>query len=189
MEIMEGQTSITDFLPEGEKKFILAEDLEKAEKDKKEKIKARNKAQEILRDAIARYVKEKTRARSKKAAQERDEILKSSRFDRLKEYDRFQDIQECYGWDLITEKERDELEALWIERENLKNHTDENGIYQDLVTKALRNAEIFLMELWEEDIQKAEAMRKQFDDEIKEAEEEWQRIKEQNRKEKSYVTE
>ena len=27
---MDGQTSIVDFLPEGEKKFILAEDLEKA---------------------------------------------------------------------------------------------------------------------------------------------------------------
>lgn len=52
------------------------------------------------------------------------------------------------------------------------------------MTKALGDAEIFLMELWEEDIQKAETMRKQFDDEIKEAEEEWQRIKEQNRKEK-----
>ena len=92
--------------------------------------------------------------------------------------------QDPKGSSYITEKERDELEALWIERENLRNHTDENGIYQDLVTKALGDAEIFLMELWEEDIQKAEAMRKQFDDEIKEAEEEWQRIKEQNRKEK-----
>lgn len=174
---MNGQTSIVDFLPEGEKKFILAEDLEKAEKDSKEKIKARNRAQAIIRDAVARYVKEKTRARSKKAAQERDEILKSPRFDRLKDYERFEDIQECYGWDIITEKERDELEALWEEREGLRNYTDDNGIYQDLVTKALGEAEIFLMEIWEEDIQKAEAMRKQFDDDIKAAEEEWQRKK------------
>lgn len=165
-----------------DKNFILEEDLEKAEKESKEKIKARNRAQAIIRDALARYVKEKTRARSKKAAQERDGILKSVRFDKLKEYNRFEDIQECYGWELITEKERDELEALWIERDNLKNHTDENGIYQDLVTKALGNAEIFLMELWEEEIQKAEAMRKQFNDEIKEAEE-WQHIKDQTRKE------
>ena len=174
---MDGQTSIVDFLPEGKKKFILAEDLEKAEKDSKEKIKARNRAQAIIRDAVARYVKEKTRARSKKAAQERDEILKSPRFDRLKEYERFEDIQDSYGWDFITEKERDELEALWMEREELRNYTDDNGIYQDLVTKALGQAEIFLMEIWEEDIQKAEAMRKQFDDDIKAAEEEWQKIK------------
>lgn len=44
-----------------------------------------------------------------------------------------------------------------------------------------QKAEIFLMEIWEEDIQQAEAMRKQFDDDIKAAEEEWQKIKKQNR--------
>lgn len=174
---MDGQTSIVDFLPEGEKKFILAEDLEKAEADSKEKIKARNRAQEIIRDAVARYVKEKTRARSKKATQERDEILKSPRFDRLKEYERFEDIQECYGWDIITENERDYLEALWMEREELRNYTGDDGIYRDLVTKALFEAETLLMDLWEEDIQKAQAMRKQFDEEMREADEEWQKRK------------
>ena len=174
---MDGQTSIVDFLPEGEKKFILAEDLEKAEADSKEKIKARNRAQSIISDACARYIKEKTRARSKKVAQERDAILKSPRFDKLNEYERFEDIQECYGWAYITEKERDELEALWMEREELKNHTGDNGIYKDLVTKALGQAEIFLMEIWEEDIQKAQAMRKQFDEEMREADEEWQKRK------------
>ena len=174
---MDGQTSIVDFLPEGEKKFILAEDLEKAEADSKEKIKARNRAQSIISDACARYIKEKTRARSKKAAQERDAILKSPRFDKLNEYERFEDIQECYGWEIITEKERDELEALWMEREELRNHTDDSGLYRDLVTRALHEAETFLMELWEEDIQKAEAMRKQFDEEMREADEEWQKRK------------
>jgi len=174
---MDGQTSIVDFLPKGEKKFILAEDLEKAEKDSKEKIKARNRAQAIIRDAVARYVKEKTRARSKKATQERDAILKSPRFDRLKEYERFEDIQDSYGWDYITENERDYLEVLWMEREELRNYTDDDGIYQDLVTKALGQAETFLMGIWEEDIQKAQEMRKEFDDEIKAAEEEWQKIK------------
>lgn len=174
---MDGQTSIVDFLPEGEKKFILAEDLEKAEADSKEKIKARNRAQAIIRDAVARYVKEKTRARSKKAAQERDEILKSPRFDRLKEYERFEDIQENYGWDIITEKERDELEDLWMEREKLRNHIDDSGLYRDLVTKALFEAETLLMDLWEEDIQKAQEMRKQFDEEMREADEEWQKRK------------
>ena len=174
---MNEQTSISDFLPEGHKKIILAEDLEKAEADSKEKIKARNKAQAIIRDAVARYVKEKTRARSKKAAQECEEILKSPRFDRLKEYDRFEDIQECYGWAFITENERDYLEALWMEREELRNHTDDSGLYRDLVTKALGQAEIFLMDIWEEDIQKAEDMRKQFDDYIKTTEEEWQKRK------------
>ena len=45
------------------------------------------------------------------------------------------------------------------------------------MTKALGEAEIFLMEIWEEDIQKAEAMRKQFDEEMREADEEWQKRK------------
>ena len=64
-----------------------------------------------------------------------------------------------------------------MEREELRNHTDDSGLYRDLVTRALHEAETFLMELWEEDIQKAEAMRKQFDEEMREADEEWQKRK------------
>lgn len=118
-----------------------------------------------------RYIKEKTRARSKKAAEERDEILNSPRFKVLEQYDRFEDIQESYGWDFITEAERDRLEELWEEREQIRNHTDD-GIYSDLVTEALDRADSAVFELWQEEIDDGEYIRKEFNKQQKKAEEE-----------------
>ena len=100
------QTRITD--PDGEE-LIMAEDAEKAKKTAKEKQEAINRAQRLILDARARYVKEKTRVRSKKAAQEREAILQSPRFKVLEQFDRFEDIQESYGWDYITEEDLDYL--------------------------------------------------------------------------------
>lgn len=118
-----------------------------------------------------RYIKEKTRARSKKAAEERDEILNSPRFKVLEQFDRFEDIQESYGWDFITEAERDRLEELWEEREQIRNHTDD-GIYSDLVTEALDRADSAVFELWQEEIDDGEYIRKEFNKQQKKAEEE-----------------
>lgn len=78
-------------------KLIFLGDLEKKEKEALEKQKAINKASFLINDAKARYIKEKTRARSKKAAQEKDAILNSGRFDKLNEYARFEDIQFVSG--------------------------------------------------------------------------------------------
>ncbi len=119
--------------------MIMQKELDEAKKKADEIIKARNRACAVIEDAKKRYIKEKTRAKSKKAAEERDGILKSPRFDALYLYERKEDIQEAYGWDAITEAERDRLEALWEERENIKNHV-EDGIYRDEVTKALNDA-------------------------------------------------
>ena len=163
------QTRITD--PDGEE-LIMAEDAEKAKKTAKEKQEAINRAQRLILDARARYVKEKTRARSKKAAEEREAILQSPRFKVLEQFDRFEDIQESYGWDYITEDERDRYEELWEEREELRNHTDNNGIYVDLVTKALAEAETAVLNLWEEEIDEAEALVRKFNEQRKQADEE-----------------
>ena len=86
-------------------KIILLKDLEEAEKEAKKKQHAINKASALIEDAKARYIKEKTRARSKAAALEKDAALKSAKFNCLSEYERFDDIQEAYGYDMITEKE------------------------------------------------------------------------------------
>lgn len=173
------QTRITD--PDGEE-LIMAEDAEKAKKTAKEKQEAINRAQRLILDARARYVKEKTRARSKKAAEEREAILQSPRFKVLEQFDRFEDIQESYGWDYITEDERDRYEELWEEREELRNHTDNNGIYVDLVTKALAEAETAVLNLWEEEIDEAEALVRKFNEQRKQADEElreWKRKKDE----------
>lgn len=151
--------------------YILPEEVEKKEKAAAEYLKARNRARSILKDAKLRYIKEKTRARSKKAAEERDEILKSPRFKALDIYDRFEDIQEDYGWGDMTEEERDRLEALWKEREELRNQTD-NGIYSDLVTEALDKASSFIFDLWQDEIDEGEDLRRKFDKQQKEINEE-----------------
>lgn len=151
--------------------YILPEEVEKKEKAAEEYLKARNRARSILKDAKLRYIKEKTRARSKKAAEERDEILKSPRFKALEIYDRFEDIQESYGWDWISEAERDRLEALWEEREQIRKQTD-NGIYSDLVTEALDKASSFIFDLWQDEIDEGEDLRRKFDKQQKEINEE-----------------
>lgn len=182
---MNEQTKIT--FEDGEE-IILPEEVEKLEKQAEEYQKAINRAQHIIRDAAARYIKEKTRARSKKAAMERDEALQSPRFKALDDFDRFEDIQDAYGWDFITEAERDRLEALWEERENIRNHTGENGIYTDLVTRALGEAETYVLELWFDEIQAADIKRKEFDRQRKKAEEEYQAWKKKNDEEYEKLT-
>lgn len=166
---MEEQMKITT--PDGNQ-IILAEEVEKKEKAAAEYLKARNRARAVIKDAKLRYIKEKTRARSKKAAEERDEILNSQRFKVLEQFDRFEDIQESYGWDFITEAERDRLEALWEEREQIRNHTDDNGIYSDLVTKALDRADSAVFDLWQDEIDEGEGIRREFDKQQKKAEKE-----------------
>lgn len=165
---MEEQMKITT--PDGDQ-MILAEEVEKKEKAAAEYLKARNRARAAIKDAKLRYIKEKTRARSKKAAEERDEILNSPRFKVLEQFDRFEDIQESYGWDFITEAERDRLEALWEEREQIRNHTDD-GIYSDLVTEALDKASSLVFDLWQDEIDEGEDIRRKFDKQQKKAEEE-----------------
>lgn len=151
--------------------YILPEEVEKKEKAAAEYLKARNRARAAIKDAKLRYIKEKTRARSKKAAEERDMILNSPRFKVLEQYDRFEDIQESYGWDWISEAERDRLEALWEEREQIRNQTD-NGIYSDLVTEALDKAAHMIFDLWQDEIDEGEDLRRKFDKQQKEINEE-----------------
>lgn len=163
---MEEQMRITD--PNGER-IILPSEVEEREKLAKELKAAINRAGNLIEDARIRYTKEKTRARSKKAAQEKDAALQSPRFNVLKDYDRKEDIIEAYGWDIITEAECDRLEALWDEREAIQSHT-EDGIYIDYVTKALGEAWVFIQGLWETEITEAEGLRRDFDRQQKKAE-------------------
>ena len=151
-------------------KVLSQEELDQLVKDAEAKNAARNRAIYLLQDAKARYVKEKTRARSKKAAMDREEMLKSPRFKCLEEYERKEDIMDAYGWDIITSADVDRLEALWDEREQIKNHVDDNGDYSDLVTKALWEAHKTLIELWQDEIDEAEVTAKKWKEERQKAE-------------------
>lgn len=162
--------------------YILPEEVEKKEKAAEEYLKARTRARAAIKDAKLRYIKEKTRARSKKAAEERDMILNSPRFKALEQFDRFEDIQESYGWGWISEEERDRLEELWKEREQIRNHTDD-GVYSDLVTEALDRAASAVFDLWQDEIDDGEYIRREFDKQqkqIKEEVEAWMKRQEES---------
>lgn len=158
---MEGQIEMSDFLKDDN--YISEKAYEEAKAEREKINKARNRAISLLEDAVARYRKEKTRSRSRKLAMEKDSLLTNPRFEVLKEYERRDDIQESYGWDLITEKERDRLEELWDERENIKNKSID-GIYVDDVTKVLGECISFALDWKEEELNEVDATIKKFEE-------------------------
>lgn len=153
--------------------IILKEDYEKLKKETEQKIKARNNAVAAIKDAKARYIKKKTKARSLKAAGEKDALLKQKRFDCLKDYDRREDIRDAYGWGIIPESECDRREAIWDEREELRTKSPD-GIYEDLVTGLLDAAIDKTLEAFSEDIEIYEETDRAWKKQVKEAEE-WHR--------------
>ena len=103
-------------------------DMERTAKQLRREI---NAATEIIRDGILRYKKKKLRARLKKQVED------DSVFEDLKPYNSSREIQDAYGWDIISESEMDRLNLLWEEREQ---HMLESGKYQDGVIKLLEHA-------------------------------------------------
>lgn len=150
--------------------MLLREEFEKIEKEAIGKQKARNNAASAIRDAKARYVKTKTRARSKKSALEKDAALHSKRFDCLKLFETSDDIQEYYGLGEITESERDRLEDLWDEREHIREMSVD-GVYSDLVTQCLDMAERYVSGLFEDEIEDYEEQKHILEKEQKKADE------------------
>ena len=147
-----------------------AEEFTKIEKSAKEKIQAKNRAEACINDALARYIKDKTRARSRKAALEKDAAIRSPRFKKLDEYDRFDDIHEAYGMGYITESQADKLEDLWEEREKLKEMSTD-GVYSDLVTECLVQARQFVAGMFEDEIGDFVITKIKWEKELKESEE------------------
>ena len=84
----------------------------------------------IIADGHARYIKQRLRLRSKKAATE-------DPFADLSGYNSKKDIQEAYGWEIISEAEMDRLNALWDAREA---SLSADGKYEDRVTRMLEKA-------------------------------------------------
>ena len=91
-------------------------------------IKDRDTARKYIKDALARYRKDKTRSRSKAKAEDP--------FADLEPYSSREDIRDAFGWEIITEKEMDRLIKLWDLREESKNKTT----LEDRVTEMLELA-------------------------------------------------
>lgn len=114
-----------------EEKFKPSSEYLEMEREAKAIRKDIETAKSIIRDGMSKYKKKKLHARSKKQTED------LSMFDELKDYSSMNDIQNAYGYDVITEPEYDRLRQLWEAREN---YIDENGKFNDRVTQMLERA-------------------------------------------------
>ena len=116
-------------------KFIQTYNWSNLEENKKESDAIKkdiSTARGIINDALTRYIKKQLGAGNKKQAEDMSLMFKE-----LEEYKSEREIQDAYGWDIITEKEMDHLISLWRKREKYVN---ENGKYQDRVTDMVKQA-------------------------------------------------
>ena len=94
--------------------------------------KGRDRADED-QEAMNRYIKKKTRARSVAKAE-------ADPFAELEGWESLEQIQEAYGYGEITSDRRDKLTDLWEAREAAQRKGKKDGKYHDLVTDMLARA-------------------------------------------------
>ena len=150
--------------------MIYEKDYNEQKKTTDALVAARNKAAWLVEDAKARYVKEKTRAKSKKAALEKDAAIHAKRFDCLADFETKEDIHEYYGLGCITEARCDKLMDLWDEREAIKA-TSVDGVYSDNVTACLDAAKLAVMGMFEDEISDFDVLKREYTKQKKEQEE------------------
>lgn len=95
--------------------------------------KAQETARQAIREAMNRYIKKKTRARSVAKAE-------ADPFAELEGWESLDQIQEAYGYGEITSDRRDKLTDLWEAREAAQRKGKKDGKYHDLVTDMLARA-------------------------------------------------
>ena len=111
-------------------KILQGEDFRERQREIRAIQKDITTARGVIADGIARYKKARLRVRSKKVATENP-------FADLEGYNSKKDIQEAYGWEIISEAEMDRLNILWDAR---KASLSAAGKYEDRVTKMLERA-------------------------------------------------
>lgn len=95
--------------------------------------KAQETARQAIQEAMNRYIKKKTRARSVAKAE-------ADPFAELEGWESLDQIQEAYGYGEITSDRRDKLTDLWEAREAARRKGKKDGKYHDLVTDMLARA-------------------------------------------------
>ena len=88
-------------------------------------------AQKIIAEGLLQYKKKMLRARSKKQAED------LSVFAELGNYASTQEIQDAYGWEVITAAEMDRLTEMWNAREQF---ITAHGKFENRVTMMLERA-------------------------------------------------
>ena len=85
-------------------------------------------ARKYLKDALAKYRKDRTKSRSKAKA--------ADPFADLADYRTKEDIRDAFGWEFISESEMDRLMNLWDVREQ----SNSNHALEDRVTEIMEQA-------------------------------------------------
>lgn len=150
--------------------MIYEKDYNDQKKSAEALIAARTKATWLVDDAKARYIKEKTKVRSKKTALEKDAAIHAKRFDCLADFESKEDIHEYYGMGCITESRCDYLMDLWDEREAIKE-ASVDGVYADHVTACLDAARLAVQGMFEDDISEFDVLKREYAKQKKEQEE------------------
>jgi hypothetical protein len=104
----------------------------------------------IINDAKNRYIKQKLKLKSKKQAADIDLL-----FADLIEYENKQAITDAYGWDMISDSERERLLMLWDEREH---HEKDGKKYVDRVIQMLDKAMSHIGDDYQEFLTDADAL-------------------------------
>ena len=121
-------------------------------------------AQDSIQDAVSRYRKAKLRTCSKAKANSEDI------FRPLEEYDSQVDIQNAYGYEMITETEYDRLMELWELR---AQSVQKAGPYKDRVVEML---ELAARAIWDADGENVAA----YDEKVSRMHREARRIAQEN---------
>jgi hypothetical protein len=111
-------------------------------------------AYKLIKDAKARYVKQKLRLRSKAHTEASETLFKD-----LGEYDSLNDIQEVYGYDGITLAEHDRLVSLWGQREEFEKS---GKVYNDRVVEMLDKAAARLNEPYQDFLDDYDKQNRQY---------------------------
>lgn len=117
-------------------------------------------AEDQIQYAVDAYKKRKLGARNKQQVED------LSMFDDLKDYAKRSEIQEAYGWDVITGKERDRLEELWDRREEMEEGKKRGGGYFDEVVRELEKAKLSIQDSYIEEIIVLENIMREIEKDI-----------------------
>jgi len=143
--------------------FVPSTDYIEKEQEYKAIKKDISTACEIIYDGLLRYKKKMLRARSKKQAED------LSVFAELDNYASPREIQDAYGWEIITETEMDRLNEMWNAREQFINSS---GKFENRVTQILERAIQGCGDMFTETLDEFEETERTRKEEIKQIEKE-----------------
>lgn len=110
--------------------------------------------------AIDAYKKRKLGAKNKQQVED------LSVFDDLKDYAKRSEIQNAYGWEVISMEEMYRLENLWDMREELEERKKRSGGYFDEVVRELEKAKLSIQCNYIEEIIVLENIIKEIESDI-----------------------